>query len=67
MRCSLEDLELEAWLRARNGGSIVWVTKDGREIPIKDMSDEHLHNTINHIARQRAIMDISFDFEDFEG
>ena len=57
MKATLEDLERELWLRNRNSGSIVWITKDGREIPINEMSDEHLKNTINMIMRVRDSRD----------
>lgn len=42
----IQDLELELWLRQRNSGSIYWKTKNGREIPIKDMDNNHLANTL---------------------
>ena len=53
IKATLEDLEKELWLRNRNAGSIVWVTKEGKEVPIKDMTDEHLENTIKMIHRVR--------------
>ena len=47
MRATIEDLLLERWLRRRNSGKICQVSKDGKETPIKDMSDAYLENAIN--------------------
>ena len=49
---NIDDLELELWLRQRNSGSIYWKTKDGREIPIKDMDNNHLANTLKMLLKQ---------------
>lgn len=51
-KASLQDLKLELWLRQRNSGSIYWTTKDGKDIPINEMDNNHLTNTIRMLLRQ---------------
>lgn len=52
VEATLDDLELELWLRQREKKEIVWVTKQGMQIPINDMTDDHIINAINCIIRQ---------------
>lgn len=55
-RAVLEDLLQEQWIRDRNSGNIVWVTKNGESIPIKDMTDQHLQNAINLLSEHEDII-----------
>ena len=71
MRATIEDLRMELWLRRRNNKEIVWITKQGEEIPIQDMEDAHLMNAINvmykieeHIAMQSEFEACRADLED---
>ena len=47
MIATIEDLRLEQFLRNRNSGKLVWKTKEGKIIPLKELSDEHLTNILN--------------------
>lgn len=33
---------------------MLWTTRDGREIPLEEMSDEHVRNAIAALSRWRA-------------
>lgn len=53
MIATIEDLRLEQFLRNRNSGKLVWKTKEGRIIPLKELSDEHLTNILNVYSRNK--------------
>lgn len=48
-KASIEDLEKELWLRERE--EKYWETKDGKRIPLKEMTTEHIMNAINYFDR----------------
>ena len=52
-RATIQDLKLELWLRQRNSSSIIWTTKDGKNIPIKDMDNNHLVNALKMLLIQK--------------
>lgn len=51
---TIADLLLEKWLRSRNSGQLCWKTRDGRAVPLKDMSDKHLQNALDMLNRDKA-------------
>lgn len=51
-KATIKDLELELWLRQRSSSSIIWTTKDGKNISIKDMDNNHLVNTLKMLLKQ---------------
>lgn len=51
MKAGLQDLKLELWFRMREAGNIKWTTASNSEVSIKDMTLQHLINTINMLVR----------------
>lgn len=62
-RADLNDLYKELWLRKRNSGSLVWITKDGKEMPIKDMTDKHIERAIKRMVEIKEYNDIAAEYE----
>lgn len=61
-RATLEDLLKEKWLRERGQDKIRWTTKDGAEIPLKDLSDGHLENIIKHVIEHQERAEIACEY-----
>lgn len=59
-----EDLEFEVQLRRRE--QAVWTTKDGRQIPIKELSANHIRNILNMLDRQSEIDALEGEMDSFE-
>jgi len=58
---NLSDLLLERFLRLRESGDLVWTTREGKRVPVKEMTDKHLQNTINMLLRQKEEEDFLLD------
>ena len=62
MTLSAKDLQLELWLRKRESGELKWTTKEGIEIPLKDMSNKHIENCLNLMERIEVFNDAAAEF-----
>ena len=60
-KATIQDLKLELWLRQRNSGFIIWDARYGAPIPIKDMNENHLANTLNMLLKQKEEKERSKD------
>lgn len=69
-RATADDLQKEYWLRQRK--YIIWRTKDGKDIPIDKLTDEHLENILKMLNRSSFEQtyipeDLIGDYEDAMG
>ena len=49
-------MEKELWLRQRE--DMVWETKDGKQMPLKEMTTEHIINAINYVYKHNTMREI---------
>lgn len=63
MDADIEDLTKELWLRQRNEGQLKWKTKDGKQIPIKDMTTQHIINAINRMTENDRRSELTCEYE----
>lgn len=63
MDADIEDLTKELWLRQRNEGQLKWKTKDGEQIPIKDMTTQHIINAINRMTENDNLSELACEYE----
>jgi hypothetical protein len=62
IKADIEDLEKELWLRERE--EMVWETKDGKQIPLKEMTTEHIINAIKYFERVYEEREIAIENSD---
>ena len=48
----LQQLAEESWMESRT----TWKTRDGRVIPIKEMTTDHIRNTINYLNNNDKVI-----------
>lgn len=52
-KTTIQDLKPELRCLSYNSGSIIWTTKDNKNIPIKDMDNNHLVNALKMLLIQK--------------
>lgn len=62
-QAELLDIKLEIWLRERGDREIRWTTRDGHEIPIRDMDISHLRNVERMLERNEHLSDLACEFQ----
>lgn len=62
---TIQDLNLELWLRRRERNEIVWQTKEGKRIPIQELSDIHIVNILNHLSKKEEEFEHIGDYNPF--
>lgn len=62
IKADIEDLEKELWLRQRE--EMVWETRDGKQIPLKEMTTDHIINAINYFERVNEVREIAMGDSD---
>lgn len=63
MDADIQDLTKELWLRQRNEGKLKWKTKDGKQIPIKDMTTQHIINAISRMTENDRLSELACEYE----
>lgn len=61
IKATYEDLEFELQLRRRE--QLVWTTKDGRQIPIYELSTDHIINILNMMDKQSEIDELEGEMD----
>ena len=60
-KATLEDIKMELWLRERGDREIRWVTKDGQEIPLRDVGIDHLRNIKKLLERNEEYDSLTYE------
>lgn len=61
IKAEISDLELELWLRRRESGDIVWETKEGKLIKLKDMETSHIINALRCFSKYEDLEGLTMD------
>ena len=57
-KADVNDIRLEIWIRERNERDIIWTTKEGLDVPIRDMSLNHLRNVERMLEKNENLSEL---------